>query len=123
MRSRFRFSCLVLIASLFSLTAFAAVDAQLVATPAAIEWQRAAGHATVLSLQRPDGEVVTETFAADRKPMLRLQGLADGAYSYGLRGADGGTQSGSFTVAHAEDDRGAAGAPRPPRTEAVIPRR
>lgn len=99
MRSRLRVSLFLVTATLFPFTAFAAVDAQLVATPATLEWQRAAHHATALTLQRPDGEVVTETFAAGRNPMLRLQGLADGVYSYELRAADG-VQSGSFTVAN-----------------------
>ncbi len=79
--------------------------ARLVTTARAIEWHPTTEPAmTVLSVQRPDGEVITETFAAGRNPMLRLDGLADGLYSYELRvmQADSGplVQSGSFTVAN-----------------------
>ena len=78
--------------------------ARFVATARAVEWQPATDAASVLSVQRPDGEVVTETFAAGRNPMLRLDGLADGLYSYELRfaGADSEplVQSGSFTISN-----------------------
>jgi hypothetical protein len=99
MRSRLRVSLFLVIAALFPFAAFAAVDAQLVTSANTLEWQSASNHVTVLSLQRPDGDVVTETFAAGHNPMLRLQGLADGVYSYELRAANG-VQSGSFTVAN-----------------------
>ena len=66
--------------------------------------RRSIAAATLLSVQRPDGEVITETFAAGRNPMLRLDGLADGIYSYELRIAQADSaplvQSGSFTVAN-----------------------
>ncbi|HEU4886555.1 MAG TPA: hypothetical protein VFV49_01620, partial [Thermoanaerobaculia bacterium] len=79
--------------------------ARLVMTARALEWHSATGPAaSVLSVQRPDGEVVTETFAAGRTPMLRLDGLADGLYSYELHSAQAEAgplvQSGSFTVAN-----------------------
>jgi len=108
MRSKYRFSLPFLVAAvaaLLSLNAFAAdveQRARIVTTARAIEWHPAAidPAATFLSVQRPDGEVITETFAAGLKPMLRLDGLADGVYSYELRGAQTGVQSGSFTVAN-----------------------
>jgi hypothetical protein len=112
MRSRHRFSLPDLVAAaaaLFPLIVFAAEaerpGARLITTARAVEWQSATDPAgTVLSVQRPDGEVITETFAAGRTPMLRLDGLADGVYSYELRvaQADSGplVQSGSFTVAN-----------------------
>jgi len=96
---------------LFPLTAFAADGehrvARLVTTGRAIEWQPPAADAAAamtLSVQRPDGEVVRETFAAGRNPMLRLDGLADGLYAYELRVTRGDdsaplVQSGSFTIA------------------------
>ncbi|HEX8408637.1 MAG TPA: tail fiber domain-containing protein [Thermoanaerobaculia bacterium] len=96
-------------AAMLPLAAFAADPepraARLVATASAIEWHPAVdAAATVLSVQRPDGEVSTETFAAGRNPMLRLDGLADGVYSYELRVAQAESvplvQSGSFTVAN-----------------------
>lgn len=111
MRSN-RFSLPLLVAAvaaLLPLIAFAGDAepraARLVATERAIEWHSAIEPAaTVLSLQRPDGEVVTEMFAAGRTPLLQLEGLADGVYSYELRGAqaDSATrvQSGSFTIAN-----------------------
>ena len=79
--------------------------ARLVTTSRAIEWQSAAGAAdSVLSLQRPDGEVMTYTFAAGENPTMRLEGLADGFYSYELRVMQRDSaplsQSGSFTVAN-----------------------
>lgn len=89
MRSTSRFSFFLLL--FLSLSVFAE-------TERAVEWHRATAD-TVLSVQRPDGEVITETFAAGRTPMLRLEGLPDGVYSYELRGASD-TQSGSFTIAN-----------------------
>ncbi|HYR29831.1 MAG TPA: tail fiber domain-containing protein, partial [Thermoanaerobaculia bacterium] len=110
MRSTHRFPFLVAAAAaLLPLIVFAAdVEkraARLVTTARAIEWHPASGAAAaVLSVQRPDGEVITETFAAGRNPMLRLDGLADGMYSYELRVAQADAaplvQSGSFTVAN-----------------------
>jgi hypothetical protein len=108
MRSKYRFSLPLLVATVAAflpLMSFAADGearaARLFTTERAIEWHRTAIEpaVTVLSVQRPDGEVVTETFAAGLNPMLRLDGLADGMYSYELRGAQGSMQSGSFTVA------------------------
>jgi Chaperone of endosialidase len=108
MRSKYRFSLSLLVATVAALlpvVAFAADGehraARVVTTERAIEWHRTAIEpaVTVLSVQRPDGEVITETFAAGLNPMLRLDGLADGMYSYELRGAQGSMQSGSFTVA------------------------
>lgn len=112
MRSTYRFSVLFLvaaIAALLPLIAFAADAEQravrLIATDRAVEWHSAIDPAaSFLSVQRPDGEVITEMFAAGRNPFLRLDGLADGAYSYELRVAqtDAGplVQSGSFRVAN-----------------------
>ena len=113
MHSKYRFSLSLLVAitaAFLPLMAFAADAehraARVVTTERAIEWiDRANVQAdTVLSVQRPDGEVVTTMFAAGRNPMLQLEGLADGVYSYELRGAqaDSGrrAQSGSFTVAN-----------------------
>jgi len=79
--------------------------ARLVMTTRAIEWQpTTAAAATLLSVQRPDGEVMTEAFAAGRNPMLRLDDLADGVYSYELRLGQTDSaplaQSGSFTIAN-----------------------
>jgi Chaperone of endosialidase len=105
MRSH-RFSLLVAaIAVLVPLFAFAA-DADLrlarvVTTARAIEWHPTDAAAAVLSVQRPDGDVITETFAAGRTPMLRLDALANGVYGYELRFARAGAvQSGSFTIAN-----------------------
>lgn len=72
---------------------------------AQIEWQPVMDSATtVLSIQGPNGEVTTETFAAGFNPMLNLNGLADGLYSYELRttrtDSDALVQSGTFTVAN-----------------------
>jgi hypothetical protein len=112
MRSKYRFSLLLFVAAaaaLLPFTAFAADAEQramrLVATDRAVEWQQAiVPEASFLSVQRPDGEVITEMFAAGRSPFLRLDGLADGLYSYELRVAqtDAGplVQSGSFTIAN-----------------------
>lgn len=105
MRSFPRFSIPFLVAAL---TVFAAAaeprPARLVTTAKAVEWHPAAGPAaTFLSVQRPDGEVITETFAAGRNATLSLDGLADGTYAYELRiaQADGTplVQAGTFTVA------------------------
>jgi hypothetical protein len=79
--------------------------ARLVTTSRAIEWHSTADSAgALLSVQRPDGEVTTETFAAGQIPMLRLDALADGQYSYQLHIAEPGSaplvESGSFTVAN-----------------------
>lgn len=115
MRSTHRFSLPLLVAAaaaLFPLLVFAADAeqraARIVTTGRAIEWHPAIDAAvtavTLLSVQRPDGEVITETFAAGRTPMLQLDGLADGLYSYELRIPQAGSaplvQSGSFTVAN-----------------------
>ena len=116
MRSTYRFSLPFLVAAaaaLFPVIVFAAGAeqraARLLTTERAIEFQAAIGRAngqadTILSVQRPDGEVITITFAAGRNPMLQLEGLADGLYSYELRGAqtDNGlrAQSGTFTIAN-----------------------
>ena len=109
MRSTSRFSLVLFVAVLCPLIAFAGDGEprgpRLVANARAIEWHTASDPATsLLSVQRPDGEVITETFAAGRNPLLRLDGLADGVYSYELRAghADSGplVQSGSFTVAN-----------------------
>jgi hypothetical protein len=112
MRSIHRFSLPLLIAAaaaLLPLIAFAGNaeqrPAHLVTTAKAIEWQPTIdSSAALLSLQRPDGEVTTETFAAGRNPMLRLDGLVDGIYSYELRFAQADSaplvQSGSFMVAN-----------------------
>ncbi|MEO8379063.1 MAG: hypothetical protein ABI779_05320, partial [Acidobacteriota bacterium] len=106
MRSIHRFSLPFLAAAILPLIALGAdVEpraARPVTTPRTIEWQGTADSAvTLLSVQRPDGEVSVETFAAGRNPMLRLEGLADGVYSYELRASqtDAGplVQSGSFT--------------------------
>lgn len=108
MRSIHRFSLLVL-AIILPLSAFAGDAepraARLVTTTRAIEWHSAIDPAaTVLSVQRPDGEVITEMFAAGRNPMLRLDSLADGLYSYELRMTQADSapfvQSGSFTIAN-----------------------
>src|SRR5262249_27650625 len=88
------------------LIAFAAPVEQrlkVVTTSRAIEF-RSAGVATAasLSVQRPDGQVITETFAAGQDPVLQLDGLADGQYSYELRvdqpDAAPLTQTGSFAI-------------------------
>jgi len=103
---RFSFSFLAL---LVSLNLFAADieqrTAKLVTTARTIEWHPSLDPAdTLLSVQRPDGEVITETFAAGRTPLLRLDGLADGVYSYELRVTRTGgaplVQSGSFSIAN-----------------------
>lgn len=97
MRINPRFFVLFFVSALFPLSA---LPAQLVTTATTVEWQRTGVHdAVVLSLQRPDGQVVTETFAAGRDPMLRAETLGDGQYAYELRASDGShVQSGVFTV-------------------------
>jgi hypothetical protein len=94
MRFRSRFSIpffAVVVAALFPLGAFAAQAARepigaLVTTATTVEWQVAGDYsAVVLSLQRPDGQVRAETFAAGRTPMVQVENLADGVYSYELR--------------------------------------
>ncbi len=91
-------------AALFPLLSFAADTLHPVATARAIEWRSAAdGAASVLTIQRPDGEVTTETFSAGQDPLLRLEGFADGTYKYELRIARPDdkplVQSGSFAIA------------------------
>ncbi|MGN6184268.1 MAG: tail fiber domain-containing protein [Thermoanaerobaculia bacterium] len=95
MRLTYRFS--VLFTVLFSFFVFGA-PARFVTTNRAIEWTTTSDAEIVLSLQRPDGEVITETFPAGHAPMLRMQDLADGLYSYELRSAQNDVQSGSFTI-------------------------
>lgn len=92
---RFRFSIFVVLVLITS-AAHARV-AQFIATRDAIEWQTLRDAPVVLSVQRPDGEVVTQTFTAGQNPSLRLDGLADGVYAYELRGA-ANLQSGTFTI-------------------------
>jgi Chaperone of endosialidase len=109
MRSTYRFSLPLLAAAAAALLPLiaSAADAEpraarLVTTARAIEWRSSIVDpaASFLSVQRPDGEVITEAFAAGLNPMLRLDGLADGRYSYELRSAQADVQSGSFTVAN-----------------------
>ncbi|HJQ37438.1 MAG TPA: tail fiber domain-containing protein [Thermoanaerobaculia bacterium] len=90
---------------LTSLSAFAAGReerlARVVTTARAIEWIPASPAApAVLTLQRPDGEVTSETFASGLNPMLKLDRLADGLYAYELRTSDALVQSGTFTIAN-----------------------
>jgi hypothetical protein len=81
---------------------------QLVTTATTVEWQGVGDYASVvLSLQKPDGEVVTETFGAGRQALLRAETLSDGLYSYELRAVPRATategtrvQSGTFTVSN-----------------------
>ena len=111
MRSIYRFSLPFLLAAVaaFPLIALGADSEQravrLVTTARALEWRTAIDQpAALLSVQRPDGEVITEMFTAGRSPILPLDGLADGLYSYELRFAQTDSaplvQSGSFTIAH-----------------------
>jgi hypothetical protein len=112
MRLTHRFSISILVAAVaaFLPLVVLAMDAEpraarLVGTTRTVEWHSAiAPAAAMLSVQRPDGEVMTETFAAGRNPMLRLEGLADGVYSYELRVSQSDAaplaQSGSFTIAN-----------------------
>ena len=96
------------VAALIPLGAVADMEqraARLVTTTRAIEWQPTAGAAdSMLSVKTPDGQVRTQTFAAGQNPTLRLDGLADGLYSYELRvmqpDAKPLSQSGSFTIAN-----------------------
>ena len=86
----------------FILFSFAALAAhppmQLVTTATSLEWQRADdGSTMMLSLQRPDGQVVTQTFAAGSNPLLHVEQLADGLYSYELRNGDE-VEAGTFTI-------------------------
>jgi Chaperone of endosialidase len=103
MRFRIRFSFPLIVAVLFPFIALAADASRQptgmhVANPTSVEWKLDHTGA-VLSVQRPDGEVFTETFAAGQSPSLRLDGFTDGAYSWELRGgAD--VQSGTFTIAN-----------------------
>lgn len=112
MRSTCRFSLPVLVAAVAAflpLFAFAA-DAgsrapRLVTSARALEWQSMTEpSASLLSVQRPDGEVITEMFAEGRNPSLHIDGLADGLYAYELRTTEGDgvplVQTGSFTVAN-----------------------
>jgi Chaperone of endosialidase len=106
MRSNDRFSLpffAAAVAALLPLLASANEEpraARLLAATRAIEWQSPIDPAeSRLSIQRPDGAVITETFAAGLSPMLKLDGLGDGVYSYELR-AGASVQSGSFTVAN-----------------------
>ncbi|HKR64408.1 MAG TPA: tail fiber domain-containing protein [Thermoanaerobaculia bacterium] len=98
--SRFSIPFLVLV---LSLNAFASSSLHepigaLVATATSVEWQTAGDNASVvLSLQKPDGQVVHETFAEGRNPMLRVEKFADGLYAYELRAGDR-VQTGSFTI-------------------------
>lgn len=101
MRFKLRFS--LFLAVVLPLTAFAAVReplASFVITNTSVEWQATGDRGLILSLQRPDGEVSVERFAAGRNPMLRVEELADGLYAYELRADDEGSsvQTGSFTV-------------------------
>lgn len=103
MRSHFRFSLFVITAVLFPVLAPASgasrqAAGMRVTTPTTVEW-KAELTGLVLSVQRPDGEVFTESFPAGIPPFLRLSGMADGAYAWELRGG-AEVQSGSFTVAN-----------------------
>jgi hypothetical protein len=111
MRLKYRFSfplIVAAVAALLPLIAFAAPAEprapRLITSARAIEWHPSTDAASRLSVQRPDGEVITETFAAGQNPLLQLDGLADGMYSYELRisqtDAEPLVQSGSFTVAN-----------------------
>lgn len=112
MRLKHRISVPVLIAAVAALLPLiaSAADvesraARLVATPRTIEWHASPDATAIrLSVQRPDGEVTTETFAAGRTPMLRLDGLADGQYSYELHIGQADSlplvQGGTFTIAN-----------------------
>jgi len=88
-------SLVLVVAAFFPLGALAA---QIVTTATTVEWQTSNNDAPiVLSLQRPDGQVTIETFAAGRKPMLHVENFSDGTYSYELR--EGGVvETGAFSV-------------------------
>ncbi|HYR28878.1 MAG TPA: hypothetical protein VEU30_10460, partial [Thermoanaerobaculia bacterium] len=76
-----------LAAAILPLLAVAAEPvARTVATASSIEWHPHGDPAAiVLSVQRADGHVVTETFAAGRTPLLRAEDLGfDGTYTYEL---------------------------------------
>jgi hypothetical protein len=96
MRRFHRFSIPLLVAAAAALSVDARVARQ-ITTPTTIEWQQDADRTVVLSVQRPDGEVVTRTFDSGRRAAFDVRGLADGEYSWELRD-DSGTESGSFTV-------------------------
>jgi len=105
MTLRPRYSLVFAFLFLFPLLALAAPPtreaiAQLVTTATSVEWQAAPEHgAILLSLQKPDGQVVTQTFAAGRNPLLSVDGLGDGVYTYELHGtATTAVQSGAFSV-------------------------
>jgi len=71
---------------------------------AAIEWPDVEPQATAtLSIQGPNGEVRTRSFAPGKSPQLRLEDLGerdvDGSYTWELHTAEG-VQSGSFAVAN-----------------------
>ena len=113
MRSSHRFSVCLLAAAAAALLplAMSASEVELragrvFATSRAIEWRPAAdaNAASRLSVQRPDGELTTQTFEAGVAPALRFDGLADGLYSYELRTAQpDGTpvvETGTFTIAN-----------------------
>ena len=109
MRSTSRFSLFLFAAALCPLIAFAGDGEprgpRLMTTARTMEWHSTSGPAaSLLSVQRPDGEVISETFAAGRNPILRLDGLADGVYSYELRVGHTDkqplVQSGTFSVAN-----------------------
>jgi len=109
MHSRRRFSIpffVLAAAAVFPLLTFATEHrgARLITTARAIEWHPEDPATTFLSVQRPNGEVIQETFAAGDPPLLRLEGLADGMYSYELRIAQTDSaplvESGSFTLAN-----------------------
>ncbi|HYC62255.1 MAG TPA: tail fiber domain-containing protein [Thermoanaerobaculia bacterium] len=100
MRPKYRFSLLFLVAAFAGFADEQPRAARLVPTNRAIEWHSPIDSTAFLSVQRPDGEVITETFAAGRTPMLPLEGLADGVYSYELHIERAPAQSGSFTIAN-----------------------
>jgi len=85
---RFQRSCAAaLAAAVFPLLVFAAEPvARTLATASAIEWHPHGDPAAiVLSVQRTDGRVFSETFPAGRTPLLRAEDLGiDGRYSYEL---------------------------------------
>ena len=66
--------------------------------PVLIEWQAPGSRESTLSVQMPDGEVRTSTFAPGEKPLLRARDLGtDGAYTWELR-CGPVVRSGAFTV-------------------------
>jgi len=110
MRSTHRFSLPLVVAAIAAFFPLLALGgdaeqraARLVASARALEWHPAIDRgAARLSVQRPDGEVITETFAAGSNPILHLDELADGLYAYELRveqtDAASQLESGSFTI-------------------------